>query len=199
METTFISIITLITALAAIIEATVVLVAIWPAYKQLREAVKVRSLEAFKIIAEDIQNIIEERRLIYSELVELPSMTKKVQKDFISQLKEDSKNKIIKACYTFDKMGVFVTHGLVPKEVAFSIYFDVVLRIWHLVEPFIKEEREKRKNDIWMMYFEKLNELCWNYWLKLLEDHPGWKYFKTPNDIFRYVDTHKLEKRIENV
>jgi len=199
METNITNIIILITAFAALIQAIVVLVAVWPAYKQLREAVKVRSLEAFKTIAEDIQNSAAERRLIYSELAELPNMLEKDKKNFISQMKQDFKSNIVNVCVTFDKMGVLVKHGLIPKDVAFSIYFDVVIRIWHLVEPFIKQEREKRKSDIWMMYFEELNELCWNHWLKFLEDHPDWKYFKTPNDIFRYVDTNKLEKRSENV
>lgn len=187
MQTNFISIVTFITAAAALIEATVVLIAIWPAYKQLREAVKARSLDAFKTVSEDIKNEVNERRLIYSELSELPKMKKGDQIDHISKMKDDLKNKIIKVCVTFDKMGVLVTHGLIPKDVAFSIYFDVVLRIWHLVEPFIKEERKRRESDIWMMYFEKLSEQCWNHWLKILKAHPNWKYFKKPDDIYRYT------------
>jgi len=39
------------------------------------------------------------------------------------------------------------------------MYFDVVIRIWKRVLPFISAERE-RKGRLYMMYFERLAERC---------------------------------------
>ncbi len=36
------------------------------------------------------------------------------------------------------------------------MYFDVILRIWYKLGSYIKSERKKRKNDIWMMHFIEL-------------------------------------------
>jgi hypothetical protein len=88
-------------------------------------------------------------------------------------------------CVIFDRMGVLVKERLIPKKVAFSMYFDVVLRTWYLVEPFIRHEREQRQNDLWMMYFEDLAEKCWQHWKKLFFSKE-WEYLERLEDLFKY-------------
>lgn len=167
---------TAVAAIAAAIQTIVVLVAAVLAIRQLREATRARSLDAFLAISEDLkkEEAVEARKIIYTQLANSEILS------------EEQKKKIESICVTFDKMGVLVKHGLIPKDVAFSMYFDVVLRIWKHVEPFVIQERERRKNDIWMMYFETLKKECWAHWIKLLKSHPEWNYLKKDDDIYYY-------------
>lgn len=176
-----------IDTLASIIGTITIVIATGIAIWQLREAARARSLDGFVALSEELKRDAGARRLIYSELVKLPTMTDKEKKKFLSQLTDEQKRQIESVCVTFDRMGVLVMHRLLPKDVAFSMYFDVVLRTWHLVMPFVQEERVRRKNDLLMMYFEELNTECWKYWLKQIKKHREWKYLKDPQEIFRYI------------
>lgn len=172
----------------SIIQTITIIIAAGLAVWQLREAARARSLDGFPALAADLENDADARLSIYTDLPELLAKEKDEDKrEFISQFSDEQKSNIEKVCVTFDRMGVLVIHGLLPKDVAFSMYFDVVLRIWRLVEPYVQQKRQHRENDLWMMYFEKLNEKCWEYWEHELSKHPEWIYLKKPNDIFRYV------------
>jgi len=182
---------TVIASIAAIIQAVVVIIAVIIALIQLNQGTRARSLDAFLAISQDLrnENIVEARRWIFTKLKNTRNLTNR------------QKTKVEALCVIFDKIGVLVKHGLIPKDVAFSMYFDVVLRTWNRVESFIKEERERRKNDLWMMYFEALNKECLRYWQdqfkgnwfkkrvrkrRMFKVTPEWKYMKQLEDIFYF-------------
>jgi hypothetical protein len=76
----------------------------------------------------------------------------------LKKLPDKLKEAVESVCVALDRMGVLVLKGLIPEDVAFSMYFDVVLRIWYLVGPFVKQEQKNRRPGVWMKHFEVLSK-----------------------------------------
>jgi hypothetical protein len=158
-----------------VVQTAAVLIAARFAIRQLREATRTRALDGFLAISYEIASseAAASRKLIYT-------------KDF-KKWSDDERHMAEEVCVTFDRMGVLVLHGLIPEDVALSMYFDVILRTWKRLEPFVKKERERRQMDLWMMRFERLAEKCEKHWMQELDDHrEEWKYLKKENDIYKY-------------
>lgn len=175
------SIDTLLSIVGTVTIVVAAAIAIW----QIREAARARSLDGFLALAENIKRDQDARKSIYKELANIHHLNDEEKEKLLAKPK--LRSAIEQVCVTFDQMGVLVLHGLLPKDVAFSMYFDVILRTWYLVEPFVQAERERRQSDAWMAYYELLNQECWQYWLRLLKKHRKWKYMRKPDDIFHYT------------
>jgi hypothetical protein len=173
----------------SIIGTVTIVVAAGIAVWQIREDTRARSLEGFLALAEKMKKDKEARKCIYDGLAKIHALTDKEKQKLLSDPKLVSE--IEKVCVSFDQMGVLIEHRLLPEDVAFSMYFDVILRTWYLVEPYVQAERERRKSDAWMASFETLNKKCLKYWKRQLKKHPEWKYMKKPGDIYHYLQEIK--------
>jgi len=136
-----------IQALVAILQVCILIVAAFLTIRQLKDAVRERSLEGFLAIsaALDKQETKDARRFIFSSDALDPEA-----------LSKQDQEKIERVCLAFDHVGVLVIHGLIPRDVAMSMYFEVVLRTWHKVRDFVEAERKKRGTKLYMMYFQRL-------------------------------------------
>jgi len=136
-----------ILSLVAILQMLVLIVAAFLTIRQLRDGVRERSLEGFLAISKELdeQETKDARRFIFS--------SDELNPDALSKEVAD---RIERVCLAFDHVGVLVAHRLIPKDVAMSMYFEVILRTWQKVRGFVEAERKKRDTRLYMMYFEEL-------------------------------------------
>ncbi len=144
----------IIGAIAAAIQSLVVFVAFLVAMRQIGEATRSRSLDGFIEISRELNedSARKDRKFIY---------------DGLSQdLSPENFERVERIWVMFDRMGVLVEHGLVPADVALSMYFDVVIKTWIKSKNLINNKRLERDSKIYMMYFQKLVRRCIRHWEK---------------------------------
>ena len=73
----------------------------------------------------------------------------------LSDLPEDVKVRVLTVCHYLDNLGVLVARQLVDPETIAGFIGDSIIALWIALAPFIKKEREKRRED-YQMYFEDL-------------------------------------------
>lgn len=162
-----------ISAVAAAIQTLVIIIAAWLAIKQLRDAVRARSLTGFQAIWAELNGAEArgDRAFIFANEIDP------------ADLDVEDRLKVERVCVTFDFIGVLVYHELVPRDVALSMYFDVVLRTWHRVRAFVLAERRRRGNVLYMMYFERLADTCDKYRRRRFPDEKLLRYFATEKEV----------------
>lgn len=118
------------TTIAAIIAAVAAIIAI----KQLREMAKTRHLEAMLRVYEMIGNesAREDRRFIFNNLSSPPEL-----------ITDEERNRIERVSVTLDRVGKLIKSGLVPKEEFLNSHYEMVVRCWKVLEPYILHHENK--------------------------------------------------------
>jgi len=66
--------------------------------------------------------------------------------------------------HDFDHVGSIIKNSSSIKKVFFDIYAETVIICWKALEEHIKAERNKRKTNFYMKFFEWLNDEAIAYW-----------------------------------
>lgn len=72
-----------------------------------------------------------------------------------TELPLDARSKVRAVAGLYDDLGKLVAHGIIKEELIIGSNGIAVRRIWEAVEPFVLEERRKRKSGLWI-YLEDL-------------------------------------------
>ena len=74
--------------------------------------------------------------------------------------------------HDFDHVGSIIKNSSSIKKVFFDIYAETVIICWKALEEHIKAERNKRKTNFYMKFFEWLNDEAISYWNKNRHNEP---------------------------
>lgn len=74
--------------------------------------------------------------------------------------------------HDLDHVGSMIKNSLSIKKVFFDIYAETVIICWKALEEHIKAERNKRKTNFYMKFFEWLNNEAITYWHQNRQDEP---------------------------
>jgi hypothetical protein len=129
---------------AAIGTVVVSLAAIY-AYMQVREAKASRTLGAMITIYEQYQSLDSRlaRATLYSG------------DDLLTEFSDEELEPIRRLLSQLELLGILVEHKLLDFELVANVFDDVPI-MWKLLEPYILDRREKRKNPRRAIYFELL-------------------------------------------
>ncbi len=118
------------TTIAAIIAAIAAIIAI----KQLSEMAKSRHLEAILRVYEMIGNdsARHDRKFIFNNLNSPPE-----------SITDEERNKIERISVTLDRVGKLIKSGLVPKNEFLDSHYEMVIRCWKVLEPYILYHENK--------------------------------------------------------
>ncbi len=72
----------------------------------------------------------------------------------------------------FDHVGSIVKNSPSIKKMFFDIYAETVIICWKALETHVKAERNKRKTDFYMKFFEWLANESVNYWHQNRQNEP---------------------------
>jgi hypothetical protein len=128
---------------AAIGTVVVSLAAIY-AYMQVREAKASRTLGAMITIYEQYQSL--DSRLARATLYRGDDLTK---------YSDEELEPIRRLLSQFELLGILVEHTLLDFELVANVFDDVPI-MWRLLQPYILDRRERRKNPRRAIYFELL-------------------------------------------
>jgi hypothetical protein len=128
---------------AAIGTVVVSLAAIY-AYMQVREAKASRTLGAMITIYEQYQSL--DSRLARATLYRGDDLTK---------YSDEELEPIRRLLSQFELLGILVEHSLLDFELVANVFDDVPI-MWRLLQPYILDRRERRKNPRRAIYFELL-------------------------------------------
>ncbi len=141
--------------------ATVAVLALIYAAKQVWEAQKSRFLSTYLTFEERISNpsARADRRTIYNTDLSNPEA-----------LNQETRIIVDRVCATFDILGVFIKLGFMYKPLVFKLSYDVIIKCWQKTADYIKFEssaQRRGKNfmtDFYYLYtkaeaFRKKNKL----------------------------------------
>jgi len=74
--------------------------------------------------------------------------------------------------HDLDHVGSIIKNSLSIKKVFFDIYAETVIICWKALEEHIKAERNKRKTNFYMKFFEWLNNEAIAYWHQNRQNEP---------------------------
>ena len=74
--------------------------------------------------------------------------------------------------HDFDHVGSIIKNSSSIKKVFFDIYAETVIICWKALEEHIKAERDKRKTNFYMKFFEWLNDEALTYWYQNRQNEP---------------------------
>jgi hypothetical protein len=72
-----------------------------------------------------------------------------------TELPLEARSQVRAVAGLYDDLGKLVAHGIVREELVIGSNGTQARRIWEAVEPFVLEERRKRKSNLWI-YLEDL-------------------------------------------
>ena len=137
---------TAVSAIATLVEATVVTVTAILVYIQLKEMAAARSLEALSRVFDTVttEEMSEARRYVLNQ--ELPPP---------GEAPPEAYRKMHKVWVSFDNLGLLVDHRMLPEEIALDMFYDTVVECWQKLEPHIQHERDTRGTK-YQKFFEDL-------------------------------------------
>lgn len=124
----------ILASLSTIISAGVIIYAAIVAVGQLREMTRARQLEATREIFAHLETpeARELRKFVY-ELTGKPE-----------DLSEYYQGKVLSVIATLDNVGFLVNLGLMPKDTMLPFYYDIFLKCWKKLKPYVEYQRDKR-------------------------------------------------------
>nr|WP_319273537.1 hypothetical protein [uncultured Draconibacterium sp.] len=81
----------------------------------------------------------------------------KLYKKGINGLDEDDKKHVMKISHYLDNLGFLENKGLVKFDLIYDFLGDSICMYWKMLEPFILEDRERRKQLAYQSNFERLS------------------------------------------
>jgi hypothetical protein len=153
--------------LALIATAIIAFVTAIIALKSLKSSERSLQFNVYNEILEMLEKMRPARHLLYEKVPREPSTS-------LNGLTEEERKQLDELLRSFDKLGLLVSHGVVPIEFVLDFYSYPVVVAWHRLGLYIKEEREKRNQPDHMGKFERLAVKAKEYRDKY---HPGEETF----------------------
>lgn len=85
-----------------------------------------------------------------------PEDVREEMRKFYDTLTKEDKEKFDEVARTFDKLGILVKQGVVPKDFVIDFYSRPIVVTWNRMQYYIKEERDDRPQKRHMKKFEEL-------------------------------------------
>ncbi|HKY55153.1 MAG TPA: HAD family hydrolase, partial [Anaerolineales bacterium] len=150
---------TAISSISTAIASIVVIIALIFTYRQIKEMVQARHLEALlevfnKLTPEDISK--SRRYILTNDLPEPGSASPEVYEH------------MHKVWVSFDNLGLMVHLKMLPKEIALPMFYGQTIKFWNKLERHIQYEEYIRKT-WYQIYFKQFYELSREYALKLVK------------------------------
>ena len=123
------------------------------------------TLEVFKLLNDDDHRIA--RKLTYEIYGKF-----KTSKDIKVFDDESNRRFINMAANDLDHVGSLIKNSPSIKKTFFDIYADTVIICWKALEEHIQTERNKRKANFYMKFFEWLNNEAIAYWQQNRQNEP---------------------------
>jgi hypothetical protein len=138
-------IIFVVTAFIALVTAIIALRQVW-------EAKRARSIDAFLTISSDLSTpeARAARRSIYTQIRLLKA----------EELTWEQRECVSVVGISFDRLGVAINKGLLPADVALEMYFETVIKTWDSIKHVVVFERKQRGYETHLHNFEYLYGLC---------------------------------------
>ena len=123
------------------------------------------TLEVFKLLNDDEHR--NARKLTYE------AYRKSKTSDDAAIFDDESRYRFISmTANDFDHVGSLIKNFPSIKKVFFDIYAETVIICWKALEEHIKVERNKRKTNFYMKFFEWLNDESITYWRQNRQNEP---------------------------
>lgn len=122
-------------------------------FNQLKEMTKARHLEALLRVYDMIGSAEarKHRAFIYNELNSKPESLSPREREIVEQVS-----------VTFDRIGILVESGLVPKKELFEGHHEIFVKTWRKLESYIYHLRQIAGSR-WVLNFERLSEMSQEY------------------------------------
>ena len=150
----------IVASVAVVIQSLVVVCGIILAVNQLKEMTKTRHLEAMLRVYDMIGSpeARKQRRFIYAELKSKPGKLTSEEQEIMEQVS-----------VTLDRIGKLAESGLMPQDDLLEGHYEVFIRTWKKLEPYIRHHRQIAGNR-WVQHFEKFAKIAEDYRLKHYPD-----------------------------
>jgi D-glycero-D-manno-heptose 1,7-bisphosphate phosphatase len=150
---------TVISSISTAIASIVVTITLIFTYRQIREMVQARHLEALlevfnKLTPEDISK--SRRFVLTNKLPEPGNASPEVYEH------------MHKVWVSFDNLGLMVHFKMLPKQIALPMFYGQTIKFWNKLEKHIQYEEYIRKT-WYQIYFKEFYELSYEYSLKLVK------------------------------
>jgi D-glycero-D-manno-heptose 1,7-bisphosphate phosphatase len=150
---------TAISSFSTILASFAVIITIFFTYRQIREMVQARHLEALlevfnKLTSEDVS---KSRRYILANNLPEPG-----------NASPEAYEHMHKVWVSFDNLGLMVHFKMLPKEIALPMFYGQTIKFWNKLEKHIQYEEYIRKT-WYQIYFKEFYELSRQYSLKLVK------------------------------
>lgn len=151
-----------ISAISAALQTILVIIALLYAIAQLREAARARATEAIRQVFEVLASpkARHERKLVYQS----------AGSDF-SEMPDEQLQPLWNVAISLNNVGLLIARGFLPAEVVYGIYGDTAVRCWQVLEPLLRQERERRGERDTSPYYLKYFEEIANNSKEYLEKH----------------------------
>ena len=123
------------------------------------------TLEVFKLLNDDVHR--NARKLTYE------AYRKSKTSGDITVFEDESHYRFSRmTAHDFDHVGSLIKNSPSIKKVFFDIYAETVIICWKALEEHIKVERNKRKSNFYMKFFEWLTGEAITYWYQNRQNEP---------------------------
>ncbi|VVC05239.1 Uncharacterised protein [uncultured archaeon] len=123
------------------------------------------TLEVFKLLNDDVHR--NARKLTYE------AHRKSKTNNDITIFDDEAHYRFISTTASdFDLVGSLIKNSPSIKKIFFDIYAETVIICWKSLEEHIKAERNKRKTNFYMKFFEWLNGEAITYWRQNRKSEP---------------------------
>ncbi|MHA2143243.1 MAG: DUF4760 domain-containing protein [Candidatus Thorarchaeota archaeon] len=146
-----------VSSIAGLASLIIALFAVVAASLRLQEAAKARHLDATWLVLKELskEDAREKRRKVNNEIYDMKK----------GELKEGSPEFEVAwdVWRLLNDVGLMIHFGMIDDRPILEQYYDSIITLWDSLEHHIIHEREERKNERYVLYFQLLNERAWRW------------------------------------